>query len=191
MKLYGSVTSPYVRRIRIMLANTPHEFLNLQIFSGADRELLASCNPTLKVPALEDDGQMIFDSRVIFRYLSEKFGHAPLDWEQENQLTLIDSANDSFVQLYLLFRSDIDTSEDKLHFRLQRERIEATLYTLNKQVVQGGFAHWTYPEISLYSLIDWVEFRELHNLKKYDALKAFREQHVDRIEITATDPRRG
>ncbi|HCS83004.1 MAG TPA: glutathione S-transferase, partial [Alteromonas macleodii] len=45
MKLYGSTTSPYVRRIRIVLASTEHEFLNLQIFSGEDRELLASRNP--------------------------------------------------------------------------------------------------------------------------------------------------
>ncbi|HCY27652.1 MAG TPA: glutathione S-transferase, partial [Alteromonas macleodii] len=27
MKLYGSTTSPYVRRIRIVLASTEHEFL--------------------------------------------------------------------------------------------------------------------------------------------------------------------
>ena len=53
MKLYGSTTSPFVRRIRIVLASIDHEFLNLQIFSGADRELLASRNPTLKVPCLE------------------------------------------------------------------------------------------------------------------------------------------
>lgn len=32
MKLYGSTTSPYVRRIRIVLFSTEHEFLNLQIF---------------------------------------------------------------------------------------------------------------------------------------------------------------
>ncbi|GGW92917.1 glutathione S-transferase family protein [Alteromonas halophila] len=189
MKLYGSTTSPYVRRIRIILANTSHEFIDLQIFAGEDRKLLASRNPTMKVPCLEDDGQMLFDSRIIYRYLGEKLGHTDLNWEQENQLTLIDAANDSFVQLLLLNRSDIDTSQDKLHFRLQKERIEAVLQTLEAQLEQGGFGGWAYPEISLYTLIDWVEFRQLHDLADFPELRAFRERHVDRIEVTATDPR--
>ena len=147
MKLYGSTTSPYVRRIRVVLAQTEHEFIDLQIFSGEDRELLASRNPALKVPCLEDDGRMIFDSRVIYSYLSEKFGFAPLTWDEENMLTLIDAANDSFVQLLLLARSNIDTSGDELHFRLQKERIEAVLHSLEEQLASGMFGQWTYPEM--------------------------------------------
>lgn len=189
MKLYGSTTSPYVRRIRVVLAQTEHEFIDLQIFSGEDRELLASRNPALKVPCLEDDGRMIFDSRVIYSYLSEKFGFAPLTWDEENMLTLIDAANDSFVQLLLLARSNIDTSGDELHFRLQKERIEAVLHSLEEQLASGMFGQWTYPEICLYTLIDWVEFRELHDLSDYPRLGGFRESHKDRIELTATDPR--
>ncbi|MEC8749090.1 MAG: glutathione S-transferase family protein [Pseudomonadota bacterium] len=189
MKLYGSTTSPYVRRIRIVLASTEHEFLNLQIFSGEDRELLASRNPTLKVPCLEDDGQMIFDSRIIYSYLADKLDHEGLSWEEENQLTLIDAANDSFVQLMLLKRSDFDISEDKMYYRLQNERIEAVLDALSNQLDAGGFSGWTYPEICLYSMIDWVLFRELHSMKDYPQLLSFHEKHHDRIEITATDPR--
>ena len=78
MKLYGSTTSPFVRRIRIVLASIDHEFLNLQIFSGADRELLASRNPTLKVPCLEDGSEIIFDSRIIYNYLADKYQYEPL-----------------------------------------------------------------------------------------------------------------
>lgn len=189
MKLYGSTTSPFVRRIRIVLSQTPHDFVNLQIFSGQDREILASRNPTLKVPCLEDDDQVVFDSRIIYNYIAAKLGFPELSWEQQNQLTLIDAANDSFVQLLLLKRSDIDMSEDRLYFRLQQERIEATLAELDKQVEQGGFNGWGYPAICLYTLIDWVEFRELHSLGGFENLKQFRGQHVDRIEVTATDPR--
>jgi glutathione S-transferase len=189
MKLYGSTTSPYVRRIRIVLFSTEHEFLNLQIFSGADRDLLASRNPTLKVPCLEDDGRVIFDSRLIYRYLAEKLGHTGLSWEEENQLTLIDAANDSFVQLMLLKRSDFDISQDKMYYRLQNERIEAVLGALSEQVDAGGLTGWAYPEICLYTMIDWVLFRELHNMKAYPQLLAFHEKHHHRIEVTATDPR--
>ena len=84
MKLYGSTTSPYVRRIHIVLASTEHKFLNLQIFSSEDRELLASRNPTLKVPCLEDDGQMIFDSRIIYSYLADKLDHEGLLGRRES-----------------------------------------------------------------------------------------------------------
>ena len=189
MKLYGSITSPYVRRIRVILSNTPHEFLDLQIFSGEDRALLASRNPTLKVPCLEDNGQVIFDSRVIYNYLAEKLNFKPLTWEEENQLTLIDAANDSFVQLLLLKRSEFDIDDNKLYFRLQKERIEAVLSSLSEQLEAGGFRAWAYPEICLYTLIDWVLFRELHSFKGYQSLLDFHEKHRDRIELTATDPR--
>ena len=40
LTLYGSTTSPYVRRLRIWLANTEHEFVNLQIFEEQDRQIL-------------------------------------------------------------------------------------------------------------------------------------------------------
>jgi glutathione S-transferase len=189
MKLYGSTTSPYVRRSRIVLSSTPHEFIDLQIFSSEDRALLASRNPTMKVPCLEDDGRMIFDSRIIFNYLSEKLMLNPLTWEEENQLTLIDAANDSFVQLLLLQRSDVDVEADKLFFSLQKERINNVLDTLDGQREKGAFNAWNYPEISLYTLIDWVLFRQLNTLQDYPALLDFHEQHRDRIELTATDPR--
>lgn len=189
MKLYGSTTSPYVRRIRIVLASTQHEFFNLQIFSGAGRDLLASRNPTLKVPCLEDDGRVIFDSRLIYRYLAEKLGHDVLSWDEENQLTLIDAANDSFVQLMLLKRSDFDINQDKMYYRLQNERIESVLSVLSEQISAGAFANWDYPEICLFTLIDWVLFRELHDMKAYPQLLSFHEKHHYRIEVTATDPR--
>lgn len=189
MKLYGSTTSPFVRRIRMLLANIEHEFINMQIFAGADRETLASKNPTLKIPMLEVDDQVIFDSRVIFQFLSEKFAMTPLTWDEENQLTLIDAANDTFVQLLLLQRSGFDTEDDKLYFKLQRERVNETLKALDEMVSTGLFAHWAYPEMCLFSLVDWIEFRELHNLVGLDNLKAFRQKHAERIEVTATDPR--
>ena len=123
VKLYGSTTSPYVRRIRILLANIEHDFINMQIFSGEDRAQLTAKNPILKVPMLEDGEDIIFDSRVIFRYLSEKYSLPALTWREENLMSVIDAINDSLVQLFLLKRSDIESSDDKLFFKLQNERI--------------------------------------------------------------------
>lgn len=189
LKLYGSTTSPFVRRLRIWLANVKHEFVNLQIFAGKDRELLAQRNPTLKIPMIEDGEELIFDSRVIFRYLTAKFAFPSLSWQQENHLTLIDAANDSLVQMLLLDRSEINTDEDKMYFTLQRERVESTLAHLNALTEQGYFSDWNYPTICLYCLIDWIEFRTLHDLVGFTALREMHQANSDRIEVTATDPR--
>ncbi len=190
VKLYGSTTSPFVRRLRMWLANTEHEFVNLQIFEGKDREILASRNPTLKIPMLEDEQQIIFDSRVIYRYLTEKYGFPSPSWEQENQLTLIDAATDSLVQMFLLKRSDIDTTEDRMYFSLQRERVEATLGQLNVLAEEGHFSQWHYPSMCLFSLIDWIEFRTLVELSNMPNLLSFHDDNCERIEVTATDPRK-
>jgi glutathione S-transferase len=194
LKLYGSTTSPYVRRLRIWLANTEHEFINLMIFADKDRQLLAAKNPTMKIPMLEDGddetSQIIFDSRVIFRYLSSKFSYPDLTWEQENQLTLIDSANDSLVQMFILSNSDIQADEDKLFFKLQKERVNNVLKEINQLCINGHFNNWNYPAVCLFCLIDWVEFRKLHNLVGLNAILEFHEKNISRIEVTATDPRK-
>ena len=194
LKLYGSTTSPFVRRLRIWLANTEHEFINLQIFDEQDRQTLAAKNPTMKIPMLEDGEdkalKIIFDSRIIYRYLTDKFDDPLLNWEQEDQLTLIDSANDSLVQMFILSNSDIKPDEDKLFFKLQKERVNAVLVHLNQMVADKKFASWNYPAVCLYCLIDWIEFRNLHNMQGLTDLLAFHDDNAQRIEVTATDPRK-
>ncbi|GAC35257.1 glutathione S-transferase family protein [Paraglaciecola polaris] len=191
--LYGSTTSPYVRRLRIWLANTQHEFVSMQIYQQQDRALLIEKNPALKVPALEhvvgEKRTLIYDSRVIYRYLSEQLNYQALTWQQENQLTLVDAVNDSLVQMFLLSQSDVVADTDKLFFKLQKERVNNVLAELNEQVEQGLFDHWHYPAICLFSLVDWIEFRNLHNLKGLAALLHFHQENAQRIEVTATDPR--
>ena len=189
LKLYGSTTSPFVRRLRLWLANVEHEFINLQIFEESDREILAKHNPTLKIPMILDGDTTVFDSRVIYRYLTEKFDYPKPSWEQENHLTLIDAANDSLVNLLILQRSEINTNDDKLYFNLQRERVDSTLQHLNALVENGYFSDWNYPSICLYCLMDWIQFRTLHDLTGLSALLDFHETNNHRIEVTATDPR--
>ena len=188
MKLLGSTTSPFVRRTRLLLAEREHEFVNLDIY-GEDRDLLRGRNPALKIPVLEDGDQKVFDSRVIFRYLSGKFGLAPLGWDQENLLTLIDAATDSFVILLLSQRSGLDINEDRLFFNLQRERVALSLHELALRVEQGSFREWNYPSICLYCLVDWIEFRQLSDFKGLEALLDFRDRNRDQPGVDQTDPR--
>ncbi len=69
MKLLGSLTSPYVRKVRVVLAEKKLDYhLELEDVWGDDR-ILAS-NPLGKVPCLVmEGGEAVFDSRVIVEYV--------------------------------------------------------------------------------------------------------------------------
>lgn len=77
MKLHHSPTSPYVRKVMIVLRET--ELIDrVELVDGAGTPLAQNpgtlaANPLGKVPCLErDDGPALFDSRVICRYLDAR-----------------------------------------------------------------------------------------------------------------------
>jgi glutathione S-transferase len=69
MKLIGSLTSPYVRKVRVVLAEKKLDYqFVLEDVWGSDAILAA--NPLGKVPCLVmEGGEAIFDSRVIVEYV--------------------------------------------------------------------------------------------------------------------------
>lgn len=190
MKLIGSGPSPYVRRLRLWLEGDTYEFVNLDIYSPKGRAELKRYTPAMKIPVLVDGDQTIYDSRVIHRYLNEKLQRETLSWEQQNALTLIDAANDSFVTTLLLKRSGIDPSQNMLIMNLQRERLVETMALLEQKVAEGEFADWQYPAICLYCLLDWIDFRELYTLTDMPNLAAFHQRAAEREIVQQTDPRR-
>ena len=70
MKLIGSLTSPYVRKVRIVMAEKKLDYrLELENVWSADTQI-QTYNPLGKVPCLVmEDGGALFDSRVIVEYL--------------------------------------------------------------------------------------------------------------------------
>src|SRR6218665_2327357 len=70
MKLIGSAASPYVRKVRVVLAEKrlDYQFVIEDVWSAGTT--IASSNPLGKVPCLIMDGtEAMFDSRVIVEYL--------------------------------------------------------------------------------------------------------------------------
>ncbi|ROO26017.1 glutathione S-transferase [Salinisphaera orenii MK-B5] len=189
MKLIGSGTSPYVRRTRLLLGDRPYEFESLDIY-GADRDALRARNPALKIPMLVDGGRTLYDSRVIARYLSDKFEHAPLSWDQENLLTLVDAANDSMVALVLSHKSGLDIHDGATFHELQHERIARAMTALEDVAADGAFDAWDYPAICVYCLVDWAEMREMFDFAEHAALRGVRERHRGQPMVAETDPRR-
>jgi glutathione S-transferase len=69
MKLIGSLTSPYVRKTRIVLAEKKIE-CEFSVDATGDENSVAPWNPLGRVPVLVlDDDTTLFDSRVIVEYL--------------------------------------------------------------------------------------------------------------------------
>ncbi len=72
MKLIGALTSPYVRKVRIVMAEKKLDYqFELEDVWNADSILKA--NPLGKVPCLVlEGGEAVFDSRVIVEYLDTR-----------------------------------------------------------------------------------------------------------------------
>ncbi|OZI19414.1 glutathione S-transferase [Bordetella genomosp. 9] len=70
MKLIGSLTSPYVRKVRIVMAEKKLDYrFELEDVWSAETKI-QQYNPLGKVPCLVmEDGGALFDSRVIVEYL--------------------------------------------------------------------------------------------------------------------------
>ena len=70
MKLIGSSTSPYVRKVRIVMAEKKLDYQFVLVDVWAANSLISDSSPLGKVPCLVmEGGEAVFDSRVIVEYL--------------------------------------------------------------------------------------------------------------------------
>jgi glutathione S-transferase len=70
MKLLGSSSSPYVRKVRVVMAEKKLDYDFLPEDVWAAQTTIAEANPLGKVPCLiMEGGEALFDSRVIVEYL--------------------------------------------------------------------------------------------------------------------------
>ena len=70
MKLIGSISSPYVRKVRVVMAEKKldYEFITEDVWAASTT--ISQSNPLGKVPCLiMEAGEALFDSRVIVEYL--------------------------------------------------------------------------------------------------------------------------
>ena len=152
MKLYGSFTSPYVRRLRILLGEQDYEFIDAPTSTPEGRAILSQVNPTMKIPMFEDKGEVLCDSGLIAQYLHDKLDIPALSYHDLNIIKIIDAITDSYIQLFLLSHSGFDTNESKMYFNLQRERIERSFTFLENSITTGMItsSNWNYMTFLIY-----------------------------------------
>ncbi|MCP4597591.1 glutathione S-transferase family protein [Neptuniibacter sp.] len=186
--LYGSSPSPYVRRVRMLLDRVDYRFEAVDVYDDDKRSAYSAITPIRKLPVLMDGEKTIFDSHVICEYLRRELGLPEWSFEQLNLVSAVDAVNDALIIMFLATRSGIETSDDKLMFKLQRERIPISLNWLEEQAKAGGFDEWHIATIALISLMDWAEFRGLYDFSEYPALLEARNLHQERAIVRETYP---
>lgn len=144
MKLIGSYTSPFVRKISILLLEKgiTFEFVNEQPYHAETG--VAQYNPLGKVPALvADDGETWFDSPIIAEYI-ELLGIAPAMVPREPKAALaikqIEALADGIMDAALVsVREQARPAAQQSEAELvrQREKISRSL-DMCEQLLQDG-----------------------------------------------------
>jgi glutathione S-transferase len=213
LKLYGHDTSPYVRRVRVLLAEKGLDFTrDTDSWSTPDAEVMR-INPLLRVPALVDEdaktalgsAQHLLDSKLIATYLYDRFPqvasiaeppllstlfHPQHRYDDENLLHAIDAATDSAINLFLLELDGVQR-EKVPYLQRQAERMRRCLSWLDDQLAgrttfhDGSFA---FIDIALICALDWFLFRNRYPVLEHKHLAKFLDAHRRRETVAATHP---
>lgn len=189
--LVGSQTSPFVRRIRMAMENIPYEFKEINIYEKQGADFLKTINPLNQIPVLLDETQAIWDSRIIFNYLNSKYNIQKLSWKDENHLTAIEGALDAGIALFLMKKSEIDLDKPYLIADRYKLRIQSVMNYLNSLLSNQEFKNWNFVSQSLYSFLDWANFREIISLSDYPDFNLFLNHHSEQKMVIRTQIPRG
>ncbi|MCK9512003.1 MAG: glutathione S-transferase N-terminal domain-containing protein [Pigmentiphaga sp.] len=161
MKLIGSLSSPFVRKVRIVLAEKKLDY-QLQLEDvWADGSVIHSLNPLGKVPCLvmDDDTPALYDSRVIVEYLdtlSPVSRLLPAAGRERLEIKWWEAVSDGVLDAAVLIRLE-HTQRSAEHrsdawLARQRGKIEAALPVMDNRL--GDRPHCVGMPTSSYSLAD-------------------------------------
>ncbi|MDH3513887.1 MAG: glutathione S-transferase N-terminal domain-containing protein [Gammaproteobacteria bacterium] len=172
MKLYGSLTSPYVRKARILLQEKkiPCEFTVADAWA-ADSPVPA-LNPLGKVPVLVLDNQdVLFDSPVIVEYLDALTPPAWLPaagqarWETLRWQALADGLLDAAVIRFLESRRPAAQQSADI-VRRQEEKIARAIDFVAQHLPRGSWLmadRFTLADLFLGVALEYTDFRYPHD----------------------------
>jgi len=201
MKLIASYTSPYVRKVRIALAEKRIESDCVQDNVWTADTNVSQVNPLGKVPVLIlDDGLAIYDSRVIVEYLDVISPVARLIPENGRDRVLVkrwealgDGIADAGVTVFLEKKRP-EAQQSKVWIDRQLGKIDSGIAAAAGELGNRDFFHGpalSLADISLGCALLWLEFR-LPHIKWREAhpnLKTWIENLEMRASFVETVPR--
>jgi glutathione S-transferase len=206
LSLYGTLTSPFVRRVRIVAAELGVAVTLHDVNDPGIQAELRSLSPIWKVPAATLDGQTLLDSHAITEVLLARRGPGPLlpfdplDAGARNAIAVADGAADALINALYLARDGIP-SESSSYLRKQQDRAAAALGWLEDRTIGGRVrvadGERPFPggpndvglvEIALFTALDWMRFRQTYPIDRHPNLVAFLALHGDRPSFADTRP---
>jgi glutathione S-transferase len=202
MKLIGSLSSPYVRKTRIVMAEKKIDCeLVIEDVWAADSKI-HDFNPLGKVPCLVlDDGEAVFDSRVICEYvdtLSPVGKLLPQERRERTEVRCWEALADGILDAALLIRietmqRDADQRNDAWVARQQR-KIDHALIAMSKGLAAKNWCsanHFTLADIAFGCALGYIEFRmpqvtwreQFPNLDKHFQRLSQRQSFIDTLPV--------
>lgn len=199
MKLIGSLTSPFVRKVRVALIekNIPFELVIDPPMELGTK--VPDYNPLGKIPVLiGDDDSIWYDSELITEYLEVNYPQVPLlptdrraALAVRKTLVLANGVADAGVLIYLEKRRSAD-KQDEAWINRQREKIERGLSALENLVRDKTYLHDEFgaADIAVGCLLKWLEFRspDIQWRTNYPALVALASRLNERPSFQQTIP---
>jgi glutathione S-transferase len=202
MKLIGSLNSPFVRKVRVVLAEKKIEY-GFEVDSPWTPESNVSrFNPLGKIPALVlDDDIVLFDSRVISEYLDNVAPNNKLMPSPNRERTevkrweaLADGVCDAAVLAYLeKNRPEAQQSADWI--ARQHDKIIRGLGFMAGQIGENQWCmgtHFTLADISVGCALAYLDFRfpEIDWRKTHPHLEQLYDKLMRRPTFAETAPKR-
>lgn len=194
LKLFGSFTSPYVRRVRIVALELGVEMDWVDTTTAAGQASLRQFNPLWKVPAATVEGEPCFESSQINNQLLDRFGPGPLaprstlDGPARNAMAVVDGALDALINAFYLSKDGVIANETS-YLQKQYDRAASALNWL-EQRVRGPWLTSTeqfgLPEIALLTALDWIRFRDAYPVARHPQLVRCAEEHRGRASVIGT-----
>jgi glutathione S-transferase len=172
MKLIGSITSPYVRKVRIVMAEKKldYQFVTEDVWA-ADTHIGAS-NPLGKVPCLVmEGGEALFDSRVIVEYvdtLSPVGKLIPDRGRERAEVKTWEALADGLLDAAILARLEASWSGRKDGERSQAwidrqiKKIDDSLIAMNRALAERSHCvgiHLSLADIAVGVAVSYLDFR--------------------------------
>ena len=200
MKLIGAITSPYVRKVRIVMAEKKldYQFVQEDVWS-ADTTIGAS-NPLGKVPCLVmEGGEAVFDSRVIVEYLdglSPVGKLIPPSGRERAEVKTWEALADGVLDAAILARLEATwphrSAEQRSQAWIERQmgKIHASLKSMSQGLGEKPFCsgiHFSLSDVAVGCALGYLDFRfpviswrnDYPNLAKLSEKLALRQSFID------------
>ena len=172
MKLIGAVTSPYVRKVRIVMAEKKldYQFVPEDVWSADTR--IAESNPLGKVPCLVmEGGEAVFDSRVIVEYLdtlSPVGKLIPQPGRERAEVKTWEALADGLLDAAILARLEAtwpgrtDAQRSQAWIDRQMAKIDAGLQAMSRGLGDKPYCsgiHLSLSDIAVGCALGYLDFR--------------------------------